>query len=85
MNINDAAKNVLKVVESTTGDLDSQDRRKIEEAVVAAMRAAAAACGRENDATVAEHLKHDPTLVQRINDERDMRRKALISNLSAAR
>ena len=84
MNIQESAENVLKVIQETTGAIGAEDRKKIADAVIQAMHKAATACCLENDSIVAENLKNDPTLVARINHESEMRRKALISNLSAA-
>ena len=84
MNIQEAAENVLSIVEKTSGPISADSRKKIAEAVIQAMHKAATACCLENDSIIAEHLKNDPTLVARINQESEMRRKALISNQSAA-
>ena len=84
MKLDDAGRDVLQVVESAAFELDEARRKEVSRAVVDAMKRAATACCLETDSIVAERLKDDPTLVARINQEAEMRRKVLISNLTSA-
>lgn len=85
MPLRDTAAKAMEAVEAVTGKLTEHDRARIRDAIVTAMHNATAVYGAENAAIVSAHLTHDPTLVERINEESEMRRKALISNLSSAR
>lgn len=84
MKLNDAASKALETIGAIAGELSEKDRDRIREAVEVAMRKAVSVCCDENVSVVSEHLAYDRTLMDRINVETEMRRKALISNLSAA-
>ncbi len=84
MKLNDAASDALETIGAIAGELSEKDRDRIREAVEVAMRKAVSVCSDENVSVVSEHLAYDRTLMDRINVETEMRRKALISNLSAA-
>jgi len=86
MTLRESAEIAMKAIEAALdGPVTDEQRDKIRVALEAAMNGAMQACCVETANVVEYHLhRRDPTLMDRINEEANARRKALISNLSVA-